>query len=437
MKTPHHIVIVGGGAGGIELATHLGHKLRKNAQIKITLVDYSFTHIWKPLLHEVAAGTLNSYEDEINYLAHGFNQHYEFCLGKMIGLNRKNREIILAPFTSDNSQLSISEQRTLSYDTLVIAVGSISNDFNTPGVKENCTFLDNRIQADQFHQQFINTLIRLQNNNAQSTSDTLSIAIVGAGATGVELAAELNYAVHQSSYYGLSTANIVKNTQISIIEAANRILPALSERIAENTQKELEKLGIKIYCNEKVVEVNASEFRMQSGLIIPAQLKIWAAGIKAPDFLQNCDELETNKINQLIIDNRLRTTKDQNIFAIGDCASCPQLNSDKPVPPRAQAAHQQASLLAKSLINYIHGKPLLSFNYYDYGSLISLSKQTAIGNLMGRLLGSFWIEGKLARLFYISLYKLHQLALFGFWRVSLLTFANLLSQRIKPRLKLH
>ncbi len=437
MNTLHHIVIVGGGAGGIELATHLGHKLHKQSQIKITLVDYSFTHIWKPLLHEVAAGTLNSYEDEINYLAHGFNHHYEFCLGKMIGLDRKNREIILAPLVSENHTTQIIEQRTLSYDTLVIAIGSITNDFNTPGVKDNCIFLDNRAQADQFHQKFINTLISLQNKNSIPVNDILNIVIIGGGATGVELAAELNYALLQSSYYGLSSANFVKNTQITLIEAADRILPALPKRVSENTQKELEKLGIKIYCNEKVTKVTPSEFHMQSGLIIPAQFKIWTAGIKAPDFLQNLDGLQTNRINQLIVDNTLRVSNDEHIFAFGDCASCPQLNSDRPVPPRAQAAHQQASLLAKSLINQINGKPLLPFNYYDYGSLISLSKHTAIGNLMGRLLGSFWIEGKLARLFYISLYKLHQLTLFGFWRVSLLTFANLLSQRVKPRLKLH
>lgn len=433
MKVPHHIVIIGGGAGGIELATRMGNKLHRNANIKITLVDASFTHIWKPLLHEVAAGTLNSNEDEINYLAHGHINHYHFCLGKMIGLNRKNCEITLAPILSENHHTQLIPQRTLSYDTLIIAVGSITNDFNTPGVKEHCTFLDNRLEADQFHQQFINTMISMQNLN----NNKLNIAIIGGGATGVELAAELNYALQQSTHYGLSNVDLVSNSQISIIEAADRILSALSKRVSENTHKELEKLGIKIYCNEKVTQVTEKEFQTESGLIIPAQLKIWAAGIKAPQFLQNIDGLETNRINQLIVDTTLRVTKDDNIFAFGDCASCPQLDSDKPVPPRAQAAHQQASLLAKSLVGHIQGKPLLHFKYYDYGSLISLSKHTAIGNLMGRLMGNFWLEGKLARLFYISLYRLHQLTLFGFWRTFLLFFANILNQRIKPRLKLH
>ncbi len=433
MKAPHHIVIVGGGAGGIELATRLGNKFCRNPNIKITLVDASFTHIWKPLLHEVAAGTLNSNEDEINYLAHGLINHYHFCLGKMIGLNRKKREITLAPILSENHQTQLIEQRTLSYDTLIIAVGSITNDFNTSGVKEYCTFLDNRLEADQFHQQFINTIISMQNNN----SNKLNIAIVGGGATGVELAAELNYVLQQSIYYGLSSADLVSNTQISIIEAADRILSALPKRVSENTHKELEKLGIKIYCNERVTQVTEKELQTVSGLIIPAQLKIWAAGIKAPPFLQNLDGLETNRINQLIVDVTLRVTKDENIFAFGDCAYCPQINSNKSVPPRAQAAHQQANLLVKSLTGYLNGKHLLPFKYYDYGSLISLSKHTAIGNLMGRLMGSIWLEGKLARLFYISLYKLHQVTLFGFWRTSLLSLANMLSQRVKPRLKLH
>jgi NADH dehydrogenase len=437
MKSPHHIVIVGGGAGGIELATHLGKKLYRNPNIRITLVDASFTHLWKPLLHEVAAGTLNSHEDEINYLAHGFTNHYGFCLGKMIGLNRASREIMLAPILSDNHHTKITHQRTLSYDTLIIAVGSITNDFNTPGVKEFCAFLDNRLEADQFHQQFINTIINLQNQSEMQSDDKLNIVIVGGGATGVELAAELNYALQQSTYYGLSNSNLANNTQISIIEAADRILSVLPKRVSESTHKELEKLGVKIYCNEKVMQVTESAFHTQSGLLIPATLKIWAAGIKAPSFLQNLDGLESNRINQLIVGSTLQVTKDENIFAFGDCASCLQIDTGKPVPPRAQAAHQQANLLAKSLVGRLEGKQILHFKYYDYGSLISLSKHTAIGTLMGRLLGSFWLEGKLARLFYISLYRLHQLTLFGFWRGSMLFFANLLSQRVKPRLKLH
>lgn len=437
MQTSHHIIIIGGGAGGLELATHLGHKLRKKPQITVKLVDKSFTHLWKPLLHEVAAGTLNSNEDEINYTAHAFTHHYHFCYGEMTGLNREKKEIILAPVLNENNHTKIIPQRTLSYDTLVIAIGSKANDFNTPGVRENCIFIDERVQADQFHQQFLRTLMQAQNQLNPLSEEQLGIAIVGGGATGVELAAELHYAIQQAAKYGFSSQNLANKMQITLVEAADRILAALPERVSDGVAKELENLGIKIYCNKRVTEVTASGLKTQDGLFIPAQLKVWAAGIKAPDFLQNLDNLETNRINQLVVKTNLVTTRDENIFAFGDCASCPQLNTDKPVPPRAQAAHQQASLLAESLVRKLNGKSLLDYRYHDYGSLISLSQHTTIGNLMGRLMGSVWLEGKLARLFYVSLYKLHQFALFGFWRGAMLTLANLLSSRVKPRLKLH
>ena len=182
--------------------------------------------------------------------------------------------------------------------------------------------------------------------------------------------------------------------------------------------------------------MSAEGLRTADGKLIPASLKVWAAGIRAPRFLNELAGLESNRINQLVVLPTLQTTRDEHIFAFGDCAACPQADG-KNVPPRAQAAHQQASLLARSLKRRLEGKPLLEYRYRDYGSLISLSSFSAVGNLMGNLTGDVMLEGRLARWFYISLYRLHQMALYGKFRTLLLMLSDRLGRSTEPRLKLH
>lgn len=425
-----HIIVIGGGAGGLELVTRLGNSLGKKQLAKITLVDATLTHVWKPLWHEVAAGTLTSGEDELNYIVHGYQHHFDFKLGRLSGLQRQQKKITLAPVQASNGE-QILPERQLNYDILVIAIGSMSHDFGVAGVKNYCYFLDDYASCQQFHLQFLKNLVQLQEQQSEFT-----IGIVGGGATGVELAAELHYACKQALHYKHQTSTELK-VQISIIETAPRILAALPEKISAVIRIELARRNIKIYENERVVKVDADNLQTQSGLTIPATLKIWAAGIKAPEILATLG-LETNSRNQLLVKQNLQTTFDEAIFAFGDCASCPQSGDyAKPVPPRAQAAHQQAALLAKSLARHIKGKSLLNYYYRDYGSLISLSRSNTFGNLMGRALGNLMLEGKLARLGYLYLYRQHQAALHGWWKVILLALAQWLSKPVRSRLKLH
>ncbi|WP_426115872.1 NAD(P)/FAD-dependent oxidoreductase [Pseudomonas sp. DSP3-2-2] len=430
----HRIVIVGGGAGGLELATRLGKTLGKKGTASVTLVDANLTHIWKPLLHEVAAGSLNSYEDELNYVAQAKWNHFQFQLGRMTGLDREKRQLHLSA-TLDENGLELVPARSLNYDSLVISVGSTTNDFNTKGAAEHCLFLDTRLQAEKFHQQLLNQYLRAHAGQTDITEE-ITVAIVGAGATGVELAAELHNAAHELAAYGLGRIK-PENLRITLIEAGPRVLPALPERIGGPVHTTLEKLGVTVLTNAAVSEVTADSLITASGQVIPATLKVWAAGIRAPVFLHELDGLESNRINQLQVRTTLQTTRDDNVFAFGDCAACPQKGSDRNVPPRAQAAHQQASLLVKSLRLRIEGKPLPDYKYTDYGSLISLSKFSAVGNLMGNLMGSVMLEGWLARMFYISLYRMHQMALYGTFRTLMLMLGSRIGKGTEPRMKLH
>ncbi|ALN20694.1 NAD(P)/FAD-dependent oxidoreductase [Ectopseudomonas mendocina] len=431
----HRIVIVGGGAGGLELATRLGRKLGKSGAARIILVDANLTHIWKPLLHEVAAGSLNSSEDELNYVAQAKWNHFEFQLGRMSGLDRASKSITLAPTLDDDGQVLMPERR-ISYDSLVIAVGSTTNDFGTAGAAEHCIFLDTRAQAERFHRRMLSHYLRAHANESEDGSK-IDIAIVGAGATGVELAAELHHAAKQLAAYGLNRIR-PEDMRITLIEAGPRVLPALPERIARPVHQTLEKLGVTVLTGAAVSEVTAEGLKTSDGNFIPASLKVWAAGIRAPGFLKELDGLESNRINQLQVRPTLQTTLDDDVFAFGDCAACPQPgNEGRNVPPRAQAAHQQASLLAKSLRLKISGQALPEYRYRDYGSLISLSSFSAVGNLMGNLTGSVMLEGWLARVFYVSLYRMHQMALYGVPRTLLLMLSDRIGRSTEPRLKLH
>ena len=165
---------------------------------------------------------------------------------------------------------------------------------------------------------------------------------------------------------------------------------------------------------------------------------VWAAGIKAPNFLSELDGLEVNRINQLLVTRTLQTTLDENIFAFGDCAACPWPGHNETVPPRAQAAHQQASMLVNSVKRRIAGKPLPEYTYRDYGSLVNLGRYTTVGNLMGAVTGgSLFIEGLIARFMYQSLYKMHLMTLHGFFVVFLQTLGRIITRRTESQVKLH
>ena len=432
---PHHIVIVGGGAGGLILATKLGDRLGRRGKARVTLVDCVLTHVWKPLLHEIAAGTLQAAADGLDYLVHARRHHFTFELGRMTGLDRRAKEILLEP-VHDASGAEIVPAQRLGYDTLVIAVGSMLNDFGVPGVTEHCLYLDSLAQAERIQQRVLGKFLRGHSESRTAGPRRLQVAIVGAGATGVEFAAELRHAGRQLVGYGLRGFDPDRSIEVRLIEAAPSVLPALPERLQVATTRELEALDVQIHTGQQVREVTAEGIHTRSGDFFPADLIVWTAGVKGPSWLAQLDGLEVNRLGQLVVDQTLKVTRDENIFALGDCAACPQPNSDRPVPPRAQAAHQQAHTLAKSLARRVEGKATLPFHYKDYGSLISLSSGT-VGNLMGNLFRSVTIEGRIARMAYLSLYKKHQSALHGLGWVTLRALGNLLQRRTRPQLKLH
>lgn len=432
-STKPRIVIVGGGAGGLELATKLGDKLGKKNKADITLIDRNTTHLWKPLLHEIAVGTMDEGIDAVSYRGHANTHHFQFRVGTMTDIDRTQREVILAPIEDDDG-IEILPLTRIPYDYLVIALGSISNDFNTPGIKEHCIFLDSPNQAYKFRTRLLNKCLRIQRVTGED--DHVRVAIVGGGATGVELSAELHHAVHEIHNYGFNAVSN-EHLNITLIEAGPRILAALPERMSTAAHSELVKLHVDVKLNTLITSADHAGLHTKDGQTIKADLMVWAAGIKVSDFMANIAGLETNRINQLQVNEFLQTTRDTNIFAIGDCAQFTNPDGSR-VPPRAQSAHQMASTCYVNLVALINNKPLKVYKYTDHGSLISLASYSTVGSLMGNLgKGNFFIEGKIARLVYISLYRMHQMAIHGLFKTGLVMLAGRINRWVRPRLKLH
>ena len=433
----HRIVVVGGGAGGLELATRLGNKLGKRGKAHVTLIDKARTHLWKPLLHEIAAGSMDEDMHAIDYLAQAYWHGFVYRAGEMAGIDRTRRLVQVAPFVDDEGKV-VTPRQEVPYDSLVIAIGSLTNDFGTLGVKQHAISLETPGEAGRFHRRLVNACIRAHTQTEPLNPEQLQVAIIGAGATGTELAAELHKTTRQLIAFGLDKIDPDMDIKIHLIEAAPRILPQLPERLAEAAGKLLEGLKVRVHTGTAVAEVQAGGVRLADGAFIPAELVVWAAGVKAPDVLAGIGGLETNRLNQLVVRGTLQTTRDEAIFAIGDCAACPWPGHDRPVPPRAQAAHQQASHLARELRRRLAGQPLTEWRYRDFGSLVSLGQYSTVGSLMGKLIGgNLFIEGVFAGLMYKSLYKMHQLALHGPTKVALDTLARLITRRTEPHVKLH
>lgn len=431
----HQIVIVGGGVAGLEIASTLGRRWRRRRGERskvpsITLIDRDTAHVWKPMLHTIAAGTRDISQQQTTYIAQAHDAGFVYQPGELCGLDRAAHEVMLAPLHAPDGRLLVPA-RTLRYDTLIIAVGSRANDFGTPGVAEHCLMIDSRQQADAFNRE-----VRIRMLQCLAQDGELSIAIVGGGATGVELAAELVQLTKTAVAYGAQ--GLAERLTITLIESGPRLLAAFPQDISAATQARLEALGIRVLTQTRVSAADVDAFVLDDGKRIAASLKVWAAGVKAPDFLADLDGLEAGRGNQLLTRPSLQTTLDADIYAVGDCASLSLAGTQSPLPPTAQVAHQQAQHIIRHLPDALaHNRATPDFVYRDLGALVSLGDYDAYGSL-GKfgLFKGITIRGRLAQLSHVMLYRSHQSRLHGFWRGGLLWLVDRINTRLRASIRL-
>jgi NADH dehydrogenase len=472
------IVIVGGGAGGLELACKLGRKLGPS---KVMLVDSRLYHVWKPSLHEVAAGTLDIHQEGLSYQMLAHDRGFTFVYGAMTALDPANRLVSVGPVSAASDGEEIFPARTISYRSLVIAVGSTSNYFGVPGAQEHTISLNATEDAERFRLRLLRLLARTAEAKGEGASNPgvavakavgsgtfesgvlaadaagagarpaaadagqaprspasgLDIVIIGGGATGVELAAELREASGVYAAYGFNRLQVQRDVRITLLEGAPRILAPLPERVSSSATRLLDERAIRVVSDCRVTQIEPHQVTDKEGNVYPSDICVWAAGIRAPEFLGSLG-LPTTKGGAIEVDDRLHVKGVEGVYALGDCAACMD-GSGKPVPPRAQAAHQQADYLVKTFVNMAagHPPPKGPYVYRDYGSLVSIGHQTTVGSLMGSLRATWFVEGFLARIMYLSLHLMHHQAILGSVRTGVLAVARFLIRRTTPLVKLH
>ena len=425
----HKVVIVGGGIGGILTATHLGRHLRQSSTASVLLIDHNFAHVWKPMLHTFAAGTANYSTQSFSFAPLAKRSGIDYWPGELCGLDRGLKTLELGPITLPDRRSELPG-RSIPYDTLVLAIGSHSNDFRTPGVSEHCYFMDNVGQAET-----LNAAIRSQTIRNVDTGAETGVVIIGGGATGVELAAELTRRIKIFSDYVSRTLS--PRLHITLIETGPRLLASFREKISRAVEDKLTKLGVDVRTGTKVVGADDHGVLLEGGQRIDAQLRVWAAGVKAPPVAAKLGGLDINRKGQIVVRPTLQTKDDDSIFALGDCASCTGADG-RSLPTTAQVARQQGLFLARSLAGHLNGnQPLGEFKFKDMGSLVALGDYAAYGSLgeHGLLHGAL-IKGWLAKVGHASLYRMHQIDLNGFMRGSVGWLADDLMKVARPPIKL-
>jgi NADH dehydrogenase len=423
-----HISVVGGGVAGLILATRLGHLLGRRGLARVSLIDRSWIHVWKPMLHTFAAGTWNIYQQQVQYVAHARTHHFEYIPGQLDAIDRAGRRIRLAPLQVAGE--AIAGARELGYDVLVLAFGSRANGFRTPGVVEHCHFIGSADQADAF-----NARLRAHVLRSFEQGGNIDIAIVGGGATGVELAAELSRMVELAAGYG--EADIRRRLRLTLLESAPRILNAFPETVSTLAASQLSALGVEVRTGVKVVGADAGGYLLDGGERVPAALKIWAAGIRASGSFDESG-LQLNRAGQVVVGPNLLAKGEQCVFALGDCASLVPEGAERQLPSTAQVANQQALHLIRHLPAWLReGKPVPSFRFRDLGALVSLSDYNAFGTLgrFGFFKGGF-IKGRFAQLSHTLLYRRHQVSLHGPRRAALLWLAERINALVQPNIRI-
>ena len=421
------LVVVGGGVAGLEVATRLGRTLGRRGEASITLVDRCLAHVWKPNLHRIAAGTEDPDRAKVGFLAHARRHHYRFRPGALTGVDRVAHTVTIGPFDGgDGTDDAGLADRTIPYDALVLAIGSRANDFGTPGVAAHCRTIDSFEEAGAFH-----LLLRRLIFSATEANRPFSVAIVGGGATGVELAAEIKQALDYGARYGAAPSLL----RLTLLEAGDRLLPAFPARVADDVARSLGALGITVRLGATVAAADAEGFQLADGTRVEASLRVWAAGVKAPAALDLVTGLDRSRTGQIVVTPNLQAKGDPAIVALGDCASIDGPDG-RAVPATAQAARQEALHFARHAADLMLGRRMPDFHYRARGALVSLADYNGWGTLGRYTFGGGRLRGLSARLAHDMLYRQHQVEVHGAARSAAIWITDGLDAALRPPVRL-
>ena len=391
------VVILGGGFGGLAAA----RSLAKSADV--VLVDRHNFQTFLPLLYQVSTAGLAA--DHVAYPIRGAlrKTDVKFRMGSPISIDHKNQEVKL-----DSSE-------TLKFDHLVVALGSTTADFGIPGVKEFTLGMKSVHEALNIRAE----IMRRFEDLCRFEDDTqFSISVIGGGPTGVEMAGAIAELVRGplKSDHARSAANI----RVRIIEAGERLLPTFSPSLSKRTKKDLEKLGVEVFVNSPVKQVEHRKVTIADGVSLPSEITIWAAGVKGSDAMAQLNLPVA--ANRIVVEPTLQVKNYPNVWALGDIAGA--LGKDgKPLPMVAPVAIQQGKFIAKQINRVSANKVLKNFKYLDKGSMATIGRNKAVVEVKG-----LKIAGPVAWLIWIALHLFYllggrnKLTTIADWTWNYLTF---------------
>lgn len=421
-STSTRVVVVGGGAGGLELAIQLAGR----DGVQVFLVDQAETHIWKPRLHEMAAGARRRMVDEMEYAGLAERWGFVFAQGRLHDIEPQARRIELAAM-DDARGTCVVGARELAYDVLVLAIGGVTPDLGVEGVTKHAFMLDRAEDAEALFSRVSLAALAARTHGDGKATDAV---IVGTGLTGVELAAYLSTDAQPAA---VAPREARPALHVTLVEAVDEFMPSMNESERRAVRRRLEAVGVIIHTGCQISRVATDHVETADGRRFDSQLTVWATGRVGPPVAESIAALTTNDKRQWQARDTLQSFASHDIFALGDCAEV----DGSQAPPTAQAASEQASHLATEIPRYCAGQTPRAFVYEHKGTLMSLGAAGAVGRLRSSLGRDIRISGRLAAAAYRGLERQHEMVVLGTARGSGRLLAELFKPNRGPRIKLH
>ena len=366
MADQKHVVIVGAGFGGVRLTKELAKE-----NVRITLVDRHNYHLFQPLLYQVSTAVLSA--SEIAYPTRAFfkhNNNVDFFMAKATGVDQGRRVLL-------------TDHGEIAYDYLVLAAGGTTNFFGNESVERNSYGMKTLQEAIALRGHIVHEFERASKKTDPARTEErrrhLNFVIVGGGATGIEMAGAIMelIGVFKKEFHNIDFSEV----HVTLLEAMGSVLPMVPPDLQQHTIDVLRKKGVDVRLNTAVTAYDGNDLVLKDGEVIPTKTVIWAAGVRAQDFIKDCGG-EVDRAGRIIVEENLLVKGSDCVFALGDCANF-QHGTERPLPTVAPVATQQAMQIKANLMALISGKTpdqLGKFVYHDLGAMATIGRGEAVMN---------------------------------------------------------
>jgi NADH dehydrogenase len=367
---PTRIVVLGGGFGGLHAAVHLERELSRTPGVEITLVSRDNFFLFTPMLHEVAASDL-----DITHIVSPIRtllKRTSVFIGDVDSVDLLKRKIVVSHGFDRHSH-------ELDYDHVVVALGSITNFYNLPGLEQRALTMKTLGDAIHLRNRVIATLEEADTECARGTDGLLTFVVAGGGFAGVETLAGINDFVREGlRFYPRLTPDRIR---MVLVHSGPTILPELGEKLGAYAQRQLIARGVEILTNAKVAGVTDGGVRLEDGRSIASRLVVWTAGTSPHPLIHDLPcRLDRGRI---VVDGTLAVPNWPGVWALGDCAVVPDRRTGKPHPPTAQHALREAKTVARNIAASMAGRELVPFDFRTIGQLAAIGRRTGVARILG------------------------------------------------------